>query len=232
MGPKSSIERFPLAPLLPPSQSLTTTLSPCTPTHGAFPTSPTTAPFSISNHHTVTLPPYPQTFVPVSRGCTPPSPHISTHKDDDKGTSTHQSPPTHIPPFFFLLPPLPLAPKVGRVCPFHFARSLYVLWMFPLLHTTSMKISQTACRYVDLHLCAVCWCVWWVCRRISGLVGWCIVMFLGVSYVFMCVCVCVCVGPFSCPNQSPPTAPPPPRMPCFLTMLARARVAMLCSIVQ
>ena len=73
--------------------------------------------FSISNHHNVTLHPYPQTFVPVSRGYTPPSPNIRTHKDD-------ASPPTNIPPSSFLYPPLPLADKLREGMPFSFCRFL------------------------------------------------------------------------------------------------------------
>ena len=83
---------------------------------------PITPPFSISNHHNVTLHPYPQAFVPVSRGCTPHSPHIHTHKDDDEGTSTHPSPPTPVLPSSFLYPPLLLAVKDTQGMPFSFCR--------------------------------------------------------------------------------------------------------------
>ena len=43
--------------------------------HGAFPTGPTTPPFSISNHHTVTLHPYPWNI--SHRPHRPPPPHFS-----------------------------------------------------------------------------------------------------------------------------------------------------------
>ena len=74
------------------------------------PTRPNTPPSSISNHYTVTLQPYPQTFAPP--------PHIRTHKDNNKGTSPHPSPPTHIPPSSFLYPPHPVAVKVRVGMPF------------------------------------------------------------------------------------------------------------------
>ena len=155
--------------------------------HGTFPTGPTDAPFSISNHHTVTLHPYswnvfhrphnppppfsisnphtvtlhayPQTFVPVSRGCTPP-PLTYAHTK----TIMKAPPHTHPPPHPSLLPPSSLLPfpwrlMVGRVGPFLFAGSLYVLCVFTSLHTTSLKSTYTVCKYADLHLPRVCWCV-------------------------------------------------------------------------
>ena len=71
-GAKEHHGTFPTGTTPTPSQSLTTIPSPCTPTHGMFPSDPTIPPpppFSISIHHTVTVHPYPQTFVLVSRAC-------------------------------------------------------------------------------------------------------------------------------------------------------------------
>ena len=91
------MERFPPAPLLPPSQSLTTTPSPCTPTP------------RLLSLLAVGAPPPPLTYA-------------HTYNADDECTSTHPSPPTHVPPSFFLLPPLPLAVKVREGMPFAFCR--------------------------------------------------------------------------------------------------------------
>ena len=105
-GAKGHNERFRPAPLLPASQSLTTTPSHCTRTHRMVLTGRTTpTPFSISNYHTITMHPYPQKFVPLAAGAPPPPLKFAHTK-----TMMKAPPHTHPLPHQSLLPPSSMLP--------------------------------------------------------------------------------------------------------------------------